>query len=75
MDDMLETGRDILAKQPFSRVMQAELVAWSTAETVLRVPLGDDTQQHIGMTHGGVICYAADNTLTYAGAAALGPAW
>lgn len=72
MDDMLEAGRDILAKQPFSRVMRAELVAWSKTETVLRVPLGDDTQQHIGMTHGGVICYAADNALTYAGAAALG---
>lgn len=72
MDDMLEAGRAILADQPFSRVMRAELLAWSKAETVLRVPLSEDTRQHVGMTHGGVICYAADNALTYAGAAALG---
>ena len=72
MDDMLEFGRGILAAQGFSRLLKAELVSWSKDLTELRVPLSEDTSQHLGMTHGGVICYAADNALTYAGGAALG---
>ena len=72
MDDMLEVGRQILAAQPFSRLLEAELISWLPELTELRVPLGERTRQHLGMTHGGVICYAADNALTYAGGAALG---
>lgn len=72
MDDMLEWGRRILAEQPFSQVMKARLEAYSPERTELRVPLTVDTRQHLGFTHGGVLCYAADNALTYAAAAALG---
>ncbi len=72
MDDMLESGKGILAAQGFSRLLNAELIGWSKDLTELRVPLGEHTSQHLGFTHGGVICYAADNALTYAGAAALG---
>ena len=71
MADMLERGREILAAQPFSRLLQAELISWSKDLTELRVPLNEHTGQHVGITHGGVICYAADNALTYAGAASL----
>jgi uncharacterized protein (TIGR00369 family) len=72
MDEMLERGRKILADQPFSRLLKAELISWSKDLTELRVPLDDHTKQHLGITHGGVLCYAADNALTYAGAASLG---
>ena len=72
MEDMLEVGRGILAAQGFSRLMKAELIRWSGELTEFRVPLSEDTNQHLGMAHGGVICYAADNALTFAGAAALG---
>ncbi|MCT8970628.1 PaaI family thioesterase [Microbaculum marinisediminis] len=72
MENMLEFGRQILAAQAFSRLLKAELVSWSEDLTELRVPLSEDTEQHLGMTHGGVICYAADNALTYAGGAVLG---
>ena len=72
MDDMLAFGRGILAAQGFSRLLKAELVSWSKDLTELRVPLSEDTNQQFGFTHGGVICYAADNALTYAGGAAMG---
>ncbi|MEJ8571029.1 PaaI family thioesterase [Microbaculum marinum] len=71
MDEMLERGREILAAQPFSRLLGADLVRWSKDLTELRVPLSEHTGQHLGITHGGVICYAADNALTFAGAAAM----
>jgi uncharacterized protein (TIGR00369 family) len=69
---MLETGRKILAAQGFSRLMKAELMRWSGELTEFRVPLSEDTNQHLGMAHGGVVCYAADNAMTFAGGAALG---
>jgi len=72
MEEMLERGRRILADQPFSQVMKASLEVYTPERTELRVPLGEDTKQQRGFTHGGVICYAADNALTYAGAAAMG---
>jgi len=72
MDDMLALGRQILEAQGFSRLMKAELVSWSAEATEFHVPLDENTTQHLGMTHGGVICYAADNALTYAGGAAIG---
>ncbi len=72
MDDMLEIGRQILAAQPFSRLLEAELESWSKDTTVMRVPLGEHTSQHRGYAHGGVVSYVADNALAYAGAAALG---
>ena len=55
MENMLEFGRRILAAQAFSRLLKAELVSWSEDLTELRVPLSEDTEQHLGMTHGGVI--------------------
>ncbi|MBX3611416.1 MAG: PaaI family thioesterase [Hydrogenophaga sp.] len=64
-------GRDVLAKQPFSQLIGAELAALSPGRCELQVPIGESVKQQHGFVHGGVLSYAADNALTYAGGTAL----
>jgi uncharacterized protein (TIGR00369 family) len=73
MEDMLTWGRQILASQPFSILLGAELLAFCEGSVELKVPLRADLKQQHGFVHGGVISYAADNALTYAGGSVLGP--
>jgi uncharacterized protein (TIGR00369 family) len=74
MDDLtLEQARAVLDAQPFSRVIGATLDAFGADETVLRIPLRDEHLQQHGFVHGGVLLYAADNAITFAGGAVLGP--
>jgi uncharacterized protein (TIGR00369 family) len=73
MEDMLTWGRQILASQPFSVLLGAELLAFREGSVELKVPLRADLKQQHGFVHGGVISYAADNALTYAGGSVLGP--
>ncbi len=60
--------------QPFSRLLEVELIAFSRDHVELRVPITPQLKQQHGFVHGGVLAYAADNALTFAGGAALGPA-
>lgn len=69
----LEAARLVLQAQPFSRLLHAELVQFSERGVELRVPISEDLKQQQGFVHGGVISYAADNALTFAGGCALGP--
>jgi len=73
MDDMLTLGRQVLALQPFSVLLGAELTDFSEGSAELKIPIKEELKQQHGFLHGGVISYAADNALTYAGASALGP--
>src|SRR5262245_39555385 len=73
MDDLLARGRHVLAHQPFSVLLGAELLEFSEGLAVIRIPIRDDLKQHHGFVHGGVVSYAADNALTFAGGSALGP--
>ena len=72
MEDMLTWGRQVLASQPFSVLLGAELLGFSEGSAELRIPVRADLKQQHGFVHGGVISYAADNALTYAGGSALG---
>ena len=72
MEDMLDWGRKVLASQPFSVLLGAELVAFSPGIAELRIPIKPELKQQHGFVHGGVISYAADNALTYAGGSTLG---
>jgi uncharacterized protein (TIGR00369 family) len=72
MKDMLAWGRQILASQPFSVLLGAELLSFSQGNAELKIPIKADLKQQHGFVHGGVISYAADNALTYAGGSALG---
>lgn len=70
---MLTWGRQVLAAQPFSVLLGAELVGFSQGSAELKVPIKPELKQQHGFVHGGVLSYAADNALTYAGGSALGP--
>ena len=67
-------GREILASQPFSVLLGAELRGLSSGAAEIRVPIGPQLLQQHGSVHGGVIGYAADNAITFAGGSVLGPA-
>ena len=74
MTDLLDAGRKDLAAQAFSRLLGAELVEFSAERVEIVVPITEQTKQQNNFAHGGVISYAADNALTFAGGAALGAA-
>lgn len=71
LEVFLAMGREVLAKQPFSVLIGAELAALSPGRCELHVPVTDNVKQQFGFVHGGVVSYAADNALTYAGGTAL----
>jgi uncharacterized protein (TIGR00369 family) len=67
----LEMGREVLARQPFSGLLGAELSVLEPGRCELQVPISDQLKQQHGFAHGGVISYLADNALTYAGGTAM----
>ena len=69
---MLGPGRRILASQPFSVLLGAELLRLADGRAELRIPIRGELKQQHGFVHGGVISYAADNALTFAGGSVLG---
>jgi uncharacterized protein (TIGR00369 family) len=68
----LAMGREVLAKQPFSVLLGAELTALARGNCELQLAISDQLKQQHGFAHGGVVSYLADNALTYAGGTALG---
>ncbi len=70
-ETLLAMGREVLAKQPFSVLIGAELVSLLPGRCELHVPVTALVKQQHGFVHGGVVSYAADNALTYAGGTAL----
>jgi uncharacterized protein (TIGR00369 family) len=70
--DLLAYGRDVLARQPFSVVIGAELDVFEPGTAQLSVPMSQSLLQQDGFVHGGVLAYLADNCLTYAGGSVLG---
>nr|WP_200900257.1 PaaI family thioesterase [Rubrobacter aplysinae] len=74
MEELFDTGRRILEAQPFSVMLGTRLVSFSEGEAVLETPIREELLQQNGFVHGGVLGYAADNALTFAGGSALGPA-
>ncbi|MFG6468882.1 PaaI family thioesterase [Roseateles sp. BYS87W] len=65
-------GREVLAQQPFSRLLGAELAALAPGQVELHLPLREELMQQNGFAHGGAVSYLADNALTYAGGTAMG---
>lgn len=74
METLLDLGTQILASQPFSVLLGAELLRFSQGFAELKIPIRPELKQQHGFVHGGVLSYAADNTLTFAGGSVLGPA-
>jgi uncharacterized protein (TIGR00369 family) len=67
----LAMGRKVLASQPFSVLIGAELHALSRGAADLRLPLTPKLKQQHGFAHGGIVSYMADNALTFAGGTAM----
>lgn len=71
MSDMLTRGQSVLASQPFSVLLGAELMQLSAEQTTIRVPFRPDLLQQHSVAHGGVVAYLADNAMAFAAGAAL----
>lgn len=71
---MLETGKQILANQPFSRLLKAEILDFEIGRAELSLPISNDVLQQHGFVHGGAISFLADNALTFAGGSSMGVA-
>jgi uncharacterized protein (TIGR00369 family) len=70
--DLLPFGREVLAKQPFSTMLNARLDTFAPGVAELSVPVVPSLLQQHGFVHGGVLSYLADNALTFAGGTVLG---
>ncbi|ONI79657.1 thioesterase [Actinosynnema sp. ALI-1.44] len=69
----IEYARAGLARQPFSVLLGARLTAFGDGAATIELDARDDLRQQNGYLHGGVVSYAADNTLTFAAGSVLGP--
>ncbi|MBB5982145.1 PaaI family thioesterase [Kribbella solani] len=72
-DLSLEMARKLLAAQPFSVLLGARVTAFGDGGATLELDVREELRQQNGFLHGGVLSYAADNALTFAGGSALGP--
>jgi uncharacterized protein (TIGR00369 family) len=73
MELTFELAEKVLAAQPFSVLLGARLTTFGAGTATLELTIRDDLRQQNGFLHGGVLSYAADNALTFAGGTALGP--
>jgi uncharacterized protein (TIGR00369 family) len=71
-DDLMRFGREVLALQPFSVLLQARLDRLEPGSAELSVPMQPQLLQQHDFVHGGVLSYLADNALTFAGGSVLG---
>ncbi len=68
----LETARQVLDAQPFSRLLGTRITAFGDGAATLELDLDDDLRQQDGIVHGGVLAYLADNAMTFAAGSVLG---
>ncbi|MCC6925891.1 PaaI family thioesterase [Novosphingobium sp.] len=71
VDPALARGQSVLAQQPFSVLLGAELSVFAPGQAEIRLPIRQELRQQHGFVHGGVLAYLADNALTYAGGSSL----
>jgi len=70
-EQFLAYGQSVLAQQPFSVLIGAQVTALMPGRSQLELPLTAQLAQQNGFAHGGVVSYLADNALTYAGGTAM----
>ena len=61
--ELLTWGREVLAQQPFSVMLGAQLDTFEPGSAQLSVPMSQGLLQQDGFVHGGVLAYLADNAL------------
>ena len=72
MEELLALGQKVLASQPFSVLIGATLVKLEAGVSEIHIPVEQALKQQHGFLHGGVVSYAADNAITFAGGSLLG---
>lgn len=65
-------AEQILASQPFSKLLGAWLDSFYPGRAEIRIPLRPELTNQHGFVHGGVIAYAADNAIAFAAGSVLG---
>ncbi|WP_406498848.1 PaaI family thioesterase [Streptomyces sp. NBC_00846] len=70
----LQMAQKVLDSQPFSGLVGARITAFGDGAATLEVDIRQELQQQNGFLHGGVLAYAADNSITFAAGTTLGPA-
>ncbi|GAB3445306.1 PaaI family thioesterase [Actinophytocola sediminis] len=69
----IEAARQLLAAQPFSVLVGARLTELTDGAATVELDIRDELTQHDGLVHCGVLAYAADTALIFAGGSVLGP--
>lgn len=67
-------AQKVLSDQPFSVLIGTELASIGEGQAELVIPIKRELCQQHGFVHGGVVSYAADNCITFAGGSVLGDA-
>jgi uncharacterized protein (TIGR00369 family) len=70
----LEAAAELLDRQPFSKLVGARITLFGAGQAVIEVAVREEPHQQNGFLHGGVLAYAADNSITFAAGSTLGPA-
>ncbi|MEU4689493.1 patatin-like phospholipase family protein [Actinoplanes sp. NPDC023714] len=73
MTPSLAVARRVLADQSVTRMLGTRLVSFGEGSAVVELDVRPEITNHHGAVHGGIIAYAADTALAFAGGAALGP--
>jgi acyl-coenzyme A thioesterase PaaI-like protein len=73
MSASLNQARTVLAAKPFSRLLGARLNTFGLDGIELEVPVRPSAPPTARLAHGGLLGYAADNALTFAAGAIVGP--
>ncbi len=73
-EELFGFGQQVLAAQPFSVMLGAQLTAYTAGHAEIRLTLKPEYTQHMGVAHGGIVSYAADTALAFAGGSVLGVA-
>src|SRR5699024_9974089 len=71
-DQLFEAANQALQAQSFSQLIGTELEVYIPVEVVFSIPIKDHLLHQHQFVHGGVISYAANNYLTFAGGSMLG---
>ncbi|MFH8612089.1 PaaI family thioesterase [Streptomyces sp. NPDC018029] len=67
-------AQKVLDAQPFSRLVRARVTRFGEGAATLEIGIREELHQQNGFVHGGVLAYAADNSITFAAGTTLGPA-
>jgi uncharacterized protein (TIGR00369 family) len=73
MTPSLAVAQQVLADQSVTRMLGTRLISFGEGSAVVELDIRPEITNQHGAVHGGILAYAADTALAFAGGAALGP--